>query len=492
MFDRRKIFFLPSLSLSLMFALYSYSLFFWMEVAMSKLKRVPTKSLFIDEKGNVISSKNHDFEESQFSEGLAVFSEFKKQKKYGYIDLNGKVKIPAKFDKARAFSDGLAQVTFQGEKAYINKKGEIVAEFVAHSDDSEGLIPFTSGKWGFSVVSKNEKHINAQFEWAMPFKEGLAAVRLGGKWGYVNKKGEITISPRFNSAQPFKNNLAWVFFKNKWQLINKKGELIQNGPQDKIFVFYDQSGIHYFDSKWIVINKYSSKSLSWNELEFSEGLAKVGSPYGFINKKVDYIIPKTFPAAFPFRETLAAVMNKDSYWGFINKSGKMVVNHRYGEVKSFSDGKAAVLPGKWKEIPGGISLEGNQKWGFIDKNGKVVIDFSFYNPKSFSQGLAGVGVIRQTAWMKGHIRKKNRWGYINHVGKFVIQPQFRDGGEFSEGLAVFLDNKTSRWGYINKSGKVVIKPKFFFARSFHEGRALADIETGEPNLRRDNLGIISD
>ena len=62
------------------------------------------------------------------------------------------------------------------------------------------------------------------------------------------------------------------------------------------------------------------------------------------------------------------------------------------------------------------------KYGFIDKSGKVVIEPQFDDAEDFSEGLAQVG-------------KDGKWGFIDKSGKVVIEPQYDYVGDFSEGLA---------------------------------------------------------
>jgi hypothetical protein len=78
--------------------------------------------------------------------------------------------------------------------------------------------------------------------------------------------------------------------------------------------------------------------------------------------------------------------------------------------------------------------------GYIDKTGKVVINPQFDNFGQFSEGLANVRI--------GH-----KEGYIDKTGKFVINPQFDDVGPFSDGLAPIRIGY--KLGYIDKTGKIV-------------------------------------
>jgi hypothetical protein len=56
--------------------------------------------------------------------------------------------------------------------------------------------------------------INPQFDDALPFSEGLAAVRIGdfetGKWGFIDKTGSFVINPQFDTVRSFTEGLALV------------------------------------------------------------------------------------------------------------------------------------------------------------------------------------------------------------------------------------------------------------------------------------------
>ncbi|HUU50204.1 MAG TPA: WG repeat-containing protein, partial [Nitrospinota bacterium] len=71
-----------------------------------------------------------------------------------------------------------------------------------------------------------------------------------------------------------------------------------------------------------------------------------------------------------------------------------------------------------------VYLKEKQKWGYIDKTGKIVIKPEFYRVWPFSDGLAAV-----------YVKEKEKWGYIDKTGKVVIEPKFDWASRFSEGLA---------------------------------------------------------
>jgi len=103
--------------------------------------------------------------------------------KYGYMDRSGKQVIPAIYDRASPFSDGMAIVykdSDGGLFAYIDESGHQVTTF--------------------------------KFRDVTPFSEGLAAVSEGerGPWGFIDKTGKYAIRPTFEYAASFKEGKARV------------------------------------------------------------------------------------------------------------------------------------------------------------------------------------------------------------------------------------------------------------------------------------------
>ena len=67
-----------------------------------------------------------------------------------------------------------------------------------------------------------------QFEGVRPHSEGLAAVKVDGKWGYIDTKGTMVIKPQFLRVYKFENGTARVNYSDQYYnrafWINKKGE----------------------------------------------------------------------------------------------------------------------------------------------------------------------------------------------------------------------------------------------------------------------------
>jgi len=127
-------------------------------------------------------------------------------------------------------------------------------------------------------------------------------------------------------------------------------------------------------------------------------------------------------------DSLLYVVRVDGKYGFIDRSGKIVITPQYEEASGFHEGLSMV------RVRG--------KYGFIDQKGGIAVKPLFDDWLPFSEGLAAVKVGR-------------KWGYVGASGQVVIQPQFDFTLGFSEGLARVELGKKS--GYIDKSGKIVFQ-----------------------------------
>ena len=93
-------------------------------------------------------------------------------------------------------------------------------------------------------------------------------------------------------------------------------------------------------------------------------------------------------------ETLYPVEIKGRF-GYINRSGKLVILAQFGDAGIFDNGLSPVLIGK--------------TWGYVDKTGKIAIAPQFEVADPFSEGLALVG-------------SRGKFGYIDKTGKYILTP----------------------------------------------------------------------
>ncbi len=308
------------------------------------------KFVYIDKTGKPILEPHCDYAwmVGSFHQGLALVEAFKQppapgNNLFGYIDKRGNIALRPQLFKATNFSDGLAAVEFDwsdprflnseknrnGYWGYIDSHGneKLMARYqyaYPFSNDraltvanvEQSVDGFTHMEERYDFIDKAGAPITKEkYLCAESFFQGLAAVQVKDKWGYINCDGKMQIAPTFDDARFFAEDLAPVRIGSRWGYIDRSGQMaIAPAFEDAC--------------------------------PFSEGLAVayVKDSAGFIDKHGKFVIKPQFQWARSFSEGLAAVRVADQ-WGFIDKSGKLVIAPYLEAAQSFSEGLAAVVWG---------------------------------------------------------------------------------------------------------------------------------------------------
>src|SRR5690606_18758861 len=79
---------------------------------------------------------------------------------------------------------------------------------------------------GFVNTKDSSKSIPPVYGSASGFSEGLAAVKKGGKWGYIDVNNKAVIDFQFDYARRFKQGRAIVQKGDCYGVINKEGKFV--------------------------------------------------------------------------------------------------------------------------------------------------------------------------------------------------------------------------------------------------------------------------
>jgi hypothetical protein len=167
-----------------------------------------------------------------------------------------------------------------------------------------------------------------------------------------------------------------------------------------------------------------------------------GGKFGYIDKTGTVVIAPHFFVAQDFSEGLAAVRVEetvDSKFAYIDRSGHTVIAPRFHQAGPFSEGLAAVETSA--RVVGAQVVD--IAWGFVDKAGVIKIPDKYKDAGKFSEGLARVAIQLGVSV-----------GYIDREGKMMIPPRFDQAWDFSDGLAAVCSGECF---YIERSGAVVLK-----------------------------------
>lgn len=333
--------------------------------------------------------------------------------------------------------------------------------------------------------------IAPQYEDAMTFSQGLAAVKQGGKWGYIDTDGKTVIPFAYDLAHSFHEGLAIVGKRTQRSFVSSYGDAytldvyevgfidrsgkytpfqmkdLDSGkliPYYVEFEYFDQATLFFHNGLVALPGEYANSYYGTDGLPFDSNAM---SPNGPMNEG---LAPATSSVSWDFgyiNEKGATVLFWDSivYFGpeFLDGAGNKVQS--YGMISSgypFNQGLAPV----WQYTYDAKAEEGDYLLGFIDKTGSWVIQPQF---KNFF--YLGVNSIYQVFDENGlaMVDKNGKYGAINKRGETVIPFQYDQLWPSQEGMIPFAQN--GKFGYLNSSGKVVIPAQFEKTSGFNNGMA---------------------
>ena len=115
-----------------------------------------------------------------------------------------------------------------------------------------------NGLFGF-IDNTGRQIIKINYENALNFSDGLAAVKKNGKWGFVDCEGNLVIPFKYLNAKQFSENFAFVKKISGWGFIDKSG-----------IEYTDFNYFDYYSLGWdMEVYGYLSDAMH----SFSEGMA---------------------------------------------------------------------------------------------------------------------------------------------------------------------------------------------------------------------------
>ena len=289
-------------------------------------------------------------------------------------------------------------------------------------------------------VRNDSKMMYLDYDEGKDFHEGLAAVRKGDKWGYINKSGVEVIPCQYEEVRQFCEGLAMVRTRKlkKGQrgslsddviYINKLGNVVISGISESgsMGIVNDWGRFSYwipsnpdftdgiandseiaFDKNGNILFRYSKHGYLpayHNFGKYKCGMALVSKkgpngPFGYINQKGKVAIPLKWDDAYTFSEDYAWVAQGQNSYGCINKDGQTIIPFEYEKGYNLSH---YYQQGGYVFSEGLAGVKKDGKWGFVDYSGNNVIPFIYDEVFNFSEGFA---------W----VRKDRKWGLVDKFG----------------------------------------------------------------------------
>jgi hypothetical protein len=290
--------------------------------------------------------------------------------------------------------------------------------------------------------------IEPKFQSVDHLRDGLARVKLDGKFGFVDKTGRFVIEPLFDTA--------WWFMA---------GLDRTSAARDGVFGVIDKTGAWVFQT-------------SYQQVHF----ATVSGG----DRRSEKVVGWHF--------------KKDGRRGFLDLDGRVVLDAEFDDTVQYcADGRlfarknnvllAFKADGTPLQPPNGAVVDGfcgstppftlrvGDKFGLINADGSAVTALHF-------DAIVGAGPGIWNAKIDG------KWGRIGLDGRWLIEPRF---DYLSPSAGLFVASIDGKRGFMRSDGSWLIEPRFDAAASRHDkaGTALVTVADATGILRlKDQTWVI--
>lgn len=302
----------------------------------------------------------------------------------------------------------------------------------------------------FSCQSQNF-HLSPLYDAALPFKNGIAAVKQGELWGFIDTSGSWVYEPRFTSA-----------------VLSPEGEYLIEEQN----VIYIEKLEKESTGKWILKPHY------YNLQEIQTSIGKriidyVGNSYALFNENGNQISRNVYDSII--------YIGEDRFVGHQLYKGEQLLNATGDTLTGFY---TEIIP---EIISGRIKFKNDRYSGLLTLNGKVKVAPEWWlleiageniacthggNLRLYDDQLNALSSFEFNTVM--HFTNGNWIGRNTDTGASilfdrkgkVIKDQLKTGhGGIQAGL-IPVEFLNQQWGYMDENGKSAFPFQYSYAESF--------------------------
>ena len=232
------------------------------------------------------------------------------------------------------------------------------------------------------------------FEKARTFHFGLAAVRIEGRWGFIDTSGTLVIPAQFKAVGDFHSTQAEAATDDGVGVVDRNGKFVIPPKFDRAVPFDDKTALvqerQNPDEPWIkkrldsdfLFKTYrlfhatkgwlteGEHKFRWLRLPRDEGTSLIwasetrsGSRYGLMRSDGTWAVAPRFEHTQTLHDGLAVV--KDVKWGVVNAAGDVVIPLAFHWLSYFENGYA---------LTGSDDPYQSRKQGLLRADGQVVAE----------------------------------------------------------------------------------------------------------------------
>ena len=288
----------------------------------------------IKNKDNILNNEYQSIRYDKSNDVLVI----EKSKKYGIAKLDGQIIVPVEYNQIDITGIYLYAQNTQGTTVYNGNGTE------ANVDSDVAILETGNEKYRIRINNK-----------------------IGSKYGVIDDEGKQLIEEKYNYIEYLYEDYFIASSENsKLGVINKKDEIQIQFECDSIQRIKDTELIK------TVVNQTTTRMYKKDMMlacEMQNANIEVKGNYIKIYNETDtkYFDKQgnevTNKEVYP-NNLIFAAKNEQGKWGFVDKSGNVVVDYQYDNVTEINEYGYA-----------GIKQEG--KWGVINQNGEIILKPSY-------------------------------------------------------------------------------------------------------------------
>jgi len=281
----------------------------------------------------------------------------------------------------------------------------------AQNSPDDPAVPRCSGIYnlcGHTLRKSGTVVIDHVFEKTEPFSEGMAAVRLGGKWGYIDLAGDTVIAPQFDLAGQFTEGLAEVLISDQVGVIDLAGEFV-TAHRFKRAVALTSQVLIAADGRWPDGELPRIAQRRAHDLGLSDypaiGMGLYHLENGWLTSQ-DFVFQQFSTDALGMVWAASSLTRRDKLWGLMRDDGTWRIPPDFINVGRLNEDRAVVTKQLGKE-------RSDWRSGAVNGDGEVVIPIEYARLQGWEDGF-------------GLISKNGRQALVFPDGRLVADRYFED------------------------------------------------------------------
>ncbi len=177
---------------------------------------------------------------------------------WGFVDINGKLRISNQYENVGPYNEGLAPIKILGRWGYINKREDIIVQ-----PTYDTVYSFTSGmcevvkKGFFGLINAQGKiTLDCEYDSLYRLKTGGFLTFKNNKSGLASSEGRLLVLPRFDNLIDLGNGFVINSRNHKFGLMSNEGVSI-------IPMIYDNLKYDKYNDVYL-----ASSNSEWVNIEF--------------------------------------------------------------------------------------------------------------------------------------------------------------------------------------------------------------------------------